>query len=39
MEKGDMTDDLILLVEIIGTVVVVAVICLLAWRMLRRQPP
>jgi hypothetical protein len=34
-----MTQDLILLAEIIGTVIVVAVICFLAWRMLRRQPP
>lgn len=34
-----MTDELILLAEIVGTVVVIAVVCVLVWRMIRRPPP
>ena len=34
-----MTHDLILFAEIIGAVIVVAVIGVLLWKMIRRQPP
>ncbi len=34
-----MADDLILLAEIVGTVIVIAVLFILVWRMIRRQPP
>ena len=34
-----MTDETIVILEIVGTLFVLAVIVLLAWRMVRRQPP